>query len=191
MTRRSRPILVPENSGGELSSSLIRAFSETLRIDVLMLLELTVLLVELLTGIFFFGGMIVLVGHRWRTTAAAHDWRNVLRQICRTPCGRRQGLIEPTQHVGIMTKRWQYWVDFKNLRSKKEINQCQTQNQSTQTKHSPSCGLRMMYSWSWWLGGVCHVSGDRTIYRSLDLCANWGCRRIYEGTCRGFQVEFT
>lgn len=39
-----------------------------------------------------------------------------------------------------------------------------------------------LYSWSWWLGGVCHVSGDRAIDRSLDMCASWGCRGMYEGT---------
>lgn len=47
-----------------------------------------------------------------------------------------------------------------------------------------------LYSWSWWFGGVCHVSGDRAIDRSLDMWASWGCRGMYEGTCSGFQVEF-
>lgn len=47
-----------------------------------------------------------------------------------------------------------------------------------------------LYSWSWWLGGVCHVSGDRATDRSLDMWASWGCRGMYEGTCSGFQVEF-
>lgn len=31
---------------------------------------------------------------------------------------------------------------------------------------------------------ACQASGERTSDRSLDMCANCGCRGIYEGICR-------
>lgn len=35
-----------------------------------------------------------------------------------------------------------------------------------------------------WADDACQANGERTSDLSLDMCANWGCRGIYEGICR-------